>query len=82
MVVAWPTVLLNEEQEALCSHLLERMGYLGRAESWACAHIAKDWNGEVNSCPRAQSRGLDAEIPIDIAVPVTPAEWSDLRTKS
>ena len=42
LIAAWPSVTLTAEQEALAAHLLERIGYLGRAESWAEGRIASD----------------------------------------
>src|SRR5262245_52346277 len=44
MIVAWPNVVLTPDQLALAAHLLERIGYLGRTESWAESSIAQHWD--------------------------------------
>jgi CRISPR-associated protein Csb2 len=80
MVIAWPDIPLTEEQQNLCAYLLERIGYLGRAESWACARLANDWDGEINSWPRAADRVLPGNnVPVDVAVSLTAMEWTELR---
>ena len=80
LVAAWPGVTLRAGQEALAAHLLERIGYLGRAESWAEGRIAVDWDGEINTCPRsADSTSSGDTVPVDIAAPLTPAAWTEWR---
>ena len=82
LIVAWPSVTLTPEQTALTAHLLERLGYLGRAESWASARIIENWDGEVNACPRAKDSPLDeSTTPTDIAVPLPSAAWAERRTQ-
>ena len=58
MIVAWPSVVLTPEQHALAAHLLERIGYLGRAESWAESFVAEDWDGEFDAYPHS----MDAAV--------------------
>jgi len=80
LVVAWPNATLSSEQEALAQHLLDRIGYLGRAESWASARLANDWDGVFNACRRGDQRPPPANcVPVDIAVPREPNEWAKLR---
>lgn len=82
LIVAWPTVTLTTEQEALATHLLERIGYLGRAESWAEGSVARDWDGETNAFARSAKESLAPDaVPVDVAVPLMPAEWSKLRAR-
>ena len=82
LIAAWPSVTLTAEQEALAAHLLERIGYLGRAESWAEGRIAVDWDGEINTCPRSRNTAPPGDaVPVDVAAPLTPAAWSDLRAR-
>jgi CRISPR-associated protein Csb2 len=82
IIVAWPNVILTPEQCLLAAHLLERIGYLGRAESWAEGIITNDWDGEFNACPRTMDT-LEApgSIPVDVALPVTPSKWADLQSQ-
>jgi CRISPR-associated protein Csb2 len=81
LIIAWPGVALSAEQKELCSHLLERIGYLGRAESWACGRVADDWDGEFNACPRKPDHVSSGDVPVDVAAPLTPAEWAGLRSR-
>lgn len=49
LIVHWPDVRLAAEPRALFAHLAERLGYLGRAESWAEARSVDEVSesGEV-----------------------------------
>ena len=53
VLVLWPDALLDPQQRALLARLLERLGYLGRAESWCEARLIGDelWKGRTNSRP-------------------------------
>ncbi len=81
LVIAWPGVFLPKEQRELCSNLLDQIGYLGRAESWAIARMADDWAGEFNSRPRSPDHRSNTDVPVDVAVPLTPAKWAGLRSQ-
>lgn len=82
LVVAWPDTTLEPDQEALASHLLERLGYLGRAESWVQAGLAPNWLGEFNAAPRipgeTPSRGSAA---VNVMATRTPSGWRDERAR-
>jgi CRISPR-associated protein Csb2 len=80
LIVAWPSVTLTYEQAALAGHLLERIGYLGRAEGWVEGRVTAEWKGEINACPRSTETpsSLDA-VPVDVATPLTPAAWAEFR---
>lgn len=82
LIVAWSNVTLTAEQEVLAAYLLDRMGYLGRAESWVEGRIAADWNGETNATPRSpQTAPAAGSVPVDVAAPLTPAAWAELRER-
>ena len=83
LIVAWSSVNLTQEQTALTAHLLERLGYLGRAESWASARIAEDWDGVFNAAPRGVKGALldDNTESADVAVPLSPVDWAERRTQ-
>ncbi|MDO6459081.1 type I-U CRISPR-associated protein Csb2 [Granulosicoccaceae sp. 1_MG-2023] len=57
LIINWPGLELSPEETALLDHLLEKLGYLGRAESWINAQRLPDWQGELNTLP--------AELPAD-----------------
>jgi CRISPR-associated protein Csb2 len=81
MIVVWLGVVLSPEQHDLAAHLLERIGYLGRAESWAEGRIANDWDGAFNASPRAS--GVDVAhgtFPVDLVLPVTPRAWAEFQS--
>ena len=50
LVVYWPTIDLSDEQRTALSLLLERLGYLGRAESWVEACL-------LDSAPDSETPG-------------------------
>jgi CRISPR-associated protein Csb2 len=56
--VAWPALELNEQERVLLSGLLEGVGYLGRAESWAEAVLlpSEDAVPPLNAAPMENSR--------------------------
>ncbi len=82
LTVAWPNVSLTTEQEAMAAHLLQRLGYFGRAESWAEGRIAENWSGEVNACPRSPNTSPSADsVPVDVTVSLTPASWAERRER-
>lgn len=82
LVIAWPNVVLAPEQRQLFEHLVGLIGYLGRAEAWADAHVADHWTGEFNAGPRTSDSLPRLEtIPVDVVVPLTPSAWADLRAK-
>ena len=53
LIAAWPSLVLEPEQRALAAHLLECMGYLGRAEAWVEGRLTDNWDGEFNAFPRS-----------------------------
>jgi len=82
LIVAWPNVELTESQLDLAAHLLDRIGYLGRAESWADGRIASDWDGEVNACPRISGVAPpEGSVPIDVTVAIVNDDWHEVRTR-
>jgi CRISPR-associated protein Csb2 len=41
LIVAWPKTTLAPDEHALALHLVERIGYLGRAESWVESEVTE-----------------------------------------
>ena len=94
MIVMWPGAHLTTGQQELAVHLLDRIGYLGRAESWAEGRVAADVTGEFNCAPRARNdtgiaettertRRLPATnlVPVDITLSLAPSAWAERRKK-
>lgn len=91
MVAVWPKVTLTDQERALAAHLLDRMGYLGRAESWTEAEIVEVDGVDFNAFPRRRndyatgsiSRSPDPTrsglVPSDVALPLHPSAWAERR---
>lgn len=92
VIAAWPTVVLDSDTSALAAHLMERLGYLGRAESWVIARILKNSNGEFNARPRAlkgkeiidadgvvlTDQTSESSTPVEVVAVLPPKAWASL----
>ena len=60
VLVFWPDAALGARQRGLLSDLLERFGYLGRAESWCEAQLIEDElaGGQINCRPLGRGEAL------------------------
>lgn len=82
LIAAWPRTDVPLEQRDLAAHLLEQMGYLGRAESWAAGRVVNNWDGEINALPRASVRERSEDtVPVELAVPLTPSAWTEFSAR-
>lgn len=82
LVVGWPKLEVDHEQRALLAHLLENLGFLGRAESWVEARLLDDWTGGFNCLPSELS--VDPETgealePVRLMAPANPSGYNDWR---
>lgn len=61
--IVWPDASLDSQQRKLLSGLLERFGYLGRAESWCEARLIEDGpsNPKINCRPLAPGEALASD---------------------
>ena len=48
LLIRWPQVNLSNEEKSALSMLLDRIGYLGRAESWVEARLVEDFLDQFN----------------------------------
>lgn len=84
LIIGWPGLKLEAEQRALLAHLLENLGYLGRAESWVEARLLDDWSGEANCLPSDLSIDVDtgeALEPVRLLAPLNAAEYIRWRER-
>lgn len=88
LVMAWPHVELPGRLLPLLDALVERLGYLGRAESWVEARRFVDWSGAANCAPlsRDQPEPETTESPevgshelVEVLVPRPPADYASFR---
>ena len=81
LVANWPRTNLDADSLALLDELLDKLGYLGRAESWVMAHRIENWHGATDVFPADASFG-DPEIacePHQLIAPLPPEEWRQQR---
>lgn len=80
LIVAWLDVVLTDPQRELLSHLLGKLGYLGRAESWVDVKLLSDWTGSPNCYPAGAGHGVDNPNElmhsIQVGVPAHPDEFT------
>lgn len=70
LVATWTgTTLLTEERTAL-GELCRRIGYLGRAESWAEARLVELMDDEPDAVPIAEESSTDVENAIRLLTPL------------
>lgn len=93
MLVVWPSVVLTDPQRALAAHLLERIGYLGRAESWVDGRLAEGAAGEMNAASRRRAGQISSgnngtpfrlsssasSVPSETMLPLEPSAWAQRR---
>lgn len=80
LIVAWPQLDLDDEAQRLLDELLERLGYLGRAESWVDARRLPQWQGQPNCVPsiadRQDAPGYQAEV-VALLCPLAPSAYME-----
>ncbi|NGZ28527.1 MAG: type I-U CRISPR-associated protein Cas5/Cas6, partial [Magnetococcales bacterium] len=80
LVVAWPQLVLTEDQRTLLAALVTDMGYLGRAESWVEGELLPDWQGEKNCFPEGVGEMPQGDWqPVTVLAPVTSQEYTAWR---
>lgn len=85
LFMVWPDLELEDPDRARLSLLLQRLGYLGRAESWVEAELMDaDWTGRPNCWPATPSGDASvnsgAHEMVTLPAPVDPSgyrEWRD-----
>ncbi len=79
--VSWPNVELETDEETLLRSLLEKMSYLGRAESWVEASITEHPikpNCMLLDSHRTDTDTMELDI-IDVLVPMKEVEYLSWR---
>lgn len=80
--IVWPDVTLDESKTARLSTLVDRLGYLGRAESWVEGRVMNDAANQdfsANATPiNHSSAPADGEL-VDVLSPIAPDAYSEWR---
>lgn len=85
LVIVWPGVDLTTEEAELFDALLDRMGYLGRAESWVEARRLLSWAGEPNCKPGVEEVDVNTgelfeRVPVQL--PRTAEAYANFRQEA
>jgi CRISPR-associated protein Csb2 len=84
LVVAWPELTVEGPERKLLALLVERLGYLGRAESWVEGRLLDDWDGAFNCAPildaNTEGIGVDGDGG-RLAAPMAPHDYDAWRTE-
>lgn len=75
--VCWPDAVLAVDERALLEHLVDRIGYLGRAESWVEATCRYDDAVEANCWPKDDD-ATDAGESLTLLTSLPPLQWHEL----
>ncbi|MDZ7781132.1 MAG: type I-U CRISPR-associated protein Csb2 [Gemmatimonadota bacterium] len=82
VVMHWPDLSLDAGQRTHLALLLDRLGYLGRAESWVEARLLEGWEGVPNCAPlddaSAFADTVESEV-VSVATPVSPDQYEAWR---
>mgnify|MGYP006278070385 CR=1 FL=1 len=84
LLVVWPGMTLPAAEEELLGHLLERTGYVGRAESWSTCRLLDDCTELPNCGPRVWAEDWRGELdlePVDLPVAVPREEYARWRAE-
>jgi CRISPR-associated protein Csb2 len=85
LVVAWPDLELSPDARTHLTFLLERLGYLGRAESWVEARLLEAWDGAFDCAPAESDSTIllsdpDLEL-LRLPSPVPPESYGAWRNE-
>lgn len=74
--VSWPDVELDAAQKSALVLLVERIGYLGRAESWAAGRLLDDAEDRLPpNCAPADQPVVNADAPVRVLAAQPPADY-------
>lgn len=80
VIVAWPAIPLDGELVAALKCLVERVGYLGRAEAWVEACVRRLPANELNCLPAPTPPAQQGEVElVRLLAPLPPRELTQWR---
>jgi CRISPR-associated protein Csb2 len=80
LVVSWPDLRLDPDLVELARHLAERIGYLGRAESFVEASTsAEEIPRDYNACPLADAEIGPGHTAAEVLTPLSATDYAVTR---
>lgn len=83
LLIVWPQVDLSSEEDSALLMLIDRMGYLGRAESWVEARLAEDSSDQVNCIPLQEGavlpEGFESVQTLAVMAPQEYLRWRETK---
>ncbi len=82
VTVVWHGLELDSEESALLDELLAKLGFLGRAESWADAVRLPEWSGECNCVPGDEAVDTatgEVKERLSLYMPMPPADYLNFQ---
>jgi CRISPR-associated protein Csb2 len=83
LVAMWSAVELDDAESELLSKLLNGLGFLGRAESWADAVRLSEWSGAYNCVPGGNDvdeRTGEMQERLSLLMPMRPKDYAVFRS--
>jgi len=81
IVVAWPDLVLAPQQFALVADLADRIGYLGRAESWVECTAVAEWDVALANCVPMDDSGNGSSEMVGALAPLSAAAYAARRMR-
>jgi CRISPR-associated protein Csb2 len=78
LVIHWAGVTLDSQHRDVLQHLLSRLGYFGRAESWCEARLTELFDAQNVNCVPVNGQRTPGEI-VDVLAPMTPDDYGRWR---
>jgi len=80
LVAIWPTLQLDEHEKRCLALLAMRIGYLGRAESWAEGQVRESFMGHIDAAPCLDEDSLEpGEEILRLLAPLSEQEYQIWR---
>jgi CRISPR-associated protein Csb2 len=80
LIAVWSTIELDEHEKRCLAILVERIGYLGRAESWAEGQVRESFMGHIGAAPCLEEESLSpGEEILRLLAPLTEQEYQIWR---
>jgi len=79
LILSWPGVQLGAEQIVLIDSLADKLGFLGRAESWVEVRRLESWDGEFNCVPADTTAEGWGDERLTLMAPMPTTDYASFR---